>query len=440
MGPRRSPAAAVIAVRQRVSRGLAGRALWTLAGQAFSSASNFLLTLFVLGTASAQEFATFAITVTTYQLLVQLSRAVVSVPVLIVHSGRRQEAGPGAESGRRGEDYAAPTSLVLVIGLVAAGALAVAAVVLGTFLEGARSQFLLLAVAMPVLLLQDNARHVAFAEGRPAIAATSDAIWIGLQVAGSVALLVSGRASTLWLMTMWCLAAAVAWGWAAMALKVPLARSGAGRWLSDNAALCRRVAAEFATLSGSYYILYFGLAVVAGADQLGHLKAAQTMFGPVIVILLGGLSLGVPESVRARNDAARLRRIALLLSTGLAATALAVGATIYTLLPVFGPHWFADSWSSARPLIPLLSLYAAGLGASTGPLSGLRALGGAAWITRTRTIAGAVLVAGGLAASWAVGAQGALATLAVVEWTVATAAWTELRRRSGQLPAEEPAG
>ncbi|MDQ4131952.1 MAG: hypothetical protein M3179_01840 [Actinomycetota bacterium] len=424
---------------QKPPGGLTRRALWTLTAQSFSSGSNFLLTVFVLSTVSAQEFATFSITITAFLLIVQISRSVVSVPVLIVQSVEETSSPGAAEQEAMRKDDPSAAAAALVVGTMASGALALAALATGPFVPGALAQFLLLAAVAPLLLLQDNARHIAFARGAPAIAAISDALWVGLQLVGSVVLFTTGTASALALMAAWAAAGAMAWLFAAAYLALFPRLSGARPWMSEHRGLSRRMVVELAALSSSFYVLYFGLAIVAGTEQLGRFKAAQTMFGPVIVVLLGGISLGVPESVRARGEASHLRRIALLLSGGLAAASLVIGAAIYGLLPVFGPRWFPNAWETAKPLIPPFALFSAALGVSTGPISGLRAVGATGWITRARLAAGVVLLLVGLPASWVAGAEGALAALALVEAGVSVASWMELERILGSGAAQDPA-
>src|SRR5690606_8290987 len=51
-----------------------------------------------------------------------------------------------------------------------------------------RTSLIVLAVALPVLLLQDNLRHVAFGRGRPGLALLSDALWVAGQLIGFASL------------------------------------------------------------------------------------------------------------------------------------------------------------------------------------------------------------------------------------------------------------
>jgi O-antigen/teichoic acid export membrane protein len=401
-------------------------AAWTFGGQALSSASNFVVTLWALATLPGRQFALFSLCITTFLLVTQLSRALVSTPVLVLYADGGEPGGPPAALGA-GVAFGAAASLVLAM------AAAVAAAVAGT---GAIGPFLVLAAALPALQYQDVLRHVCIARHRPQAAAASDAAWLVLQLAGFAALDATGGATATTIVAVWAGAGAAAGLGAGAALGLAPRVRRALRWWRANGVLCRRLACEFAANAGSYYVVAYGLAVVSGAAQLGHLRAAQALFGPVSVLLLGGTVLGIPESVRAVGDGATLRRLTVRLSTGLAGIALMSGAALFVLLPIAGPRLLPGAWQTARPLIPALTVFGAGIGASAGALAGLRALADGRWIVVAQGVRGTLAVALGLAAAAQYGAAGALAGLALAEWLFATAAWSRLLDRR---PARRPA-
>ncbi|MEW6155674.1 MAG: hypothetical protein AB1673_17090, partial [Actinomycetota bacterium] len=293
-----------------------------------------------------------------------------------------------------------------------------------------RSQLLVLAVAMPVLLGHDALRHVAIARGRPEKAAFADGLWVALYLAAAAALVVAGGAGATSLLAAWAGAGAVSTAAAAATLGVRPDLRGAGRWLGDNAVTCRRVGLEFAANSGAYYALSFGLAALAGAAQLGYFRAAQTLFGPASVVLMGGAALGVPESVRIGRTRAELLRFAARLSGGLTLLSLACGLAVWAALPVFGPHLLAESWRPVRAVMPWLTLFGAAIGAGAGAVAGLRALDAARWLMGARAAASALALAAGLPAAWLWGARGTLAALAAAECVLAARAWAQLRSRA----------
>jgi O-antigen/teichoic acid export membrane protein len=302
---------------------------------------------------------------------------------------------------------------------------------MGALLDRGRAQFWVLAVFIPLLLFQDSVRHLAFARGRPQTAAASDGLWLGLQAAGLILTILLGHASALNVFGIWAAAGSVAGLYGGLRLRVYPTLSGCAEWLRDNAALCKRLLLEFVVSSGSYYALLYGLALIAGVGELGRLRAAQTLIGPVIVVLLGGNSLGIPESVRIRADVRRLKRFALLLSCLLIAASVIWGVLVVMFLPLFGPRVFPDTWDFARPLVPIMTVFASSIGASTGPISALRALGENSWILRARGASGAVALAVGLTLAAFVGAQGVVGALAASEWLLAggAAAWLRKPKR-----------
>ncbi len=403
MGPARREGERLLSL---AGRRLAGRATWTLASQAISSASSFLLTIAVLHEASISQFAVFSICFTTYLLLLQLSRSMFGLPTLILYSS---DAG-GGEGGLPQSRKAAGGSVV--VGLMAAAALLITAVIV----DAERGQYAAMGLVVPFLLYQDAVRHFAFARARPQIAAGSDGLWLGLQLLGTVGALATGNDSAVALIGIWGVSGAVGGIAAGLKLSYLPVIGSSFAWLKSNASLCRKLVTEFIANSGSYYALLYGLAFVAGLDQLGALRAAHTFIGPVIVLLLGTNSLGVPESVRMKDDPSALLRFTSLIAGALAAVSLVWGVAIYYALPWLGPRFFTETWATARPLIPLLSLFAAGVGVSVGLTSGLRASSLHGWIMKARAATSCLVLLIGLPGSVLVGAEGALLGLLAGEW------------------------
>lgn len=378
-----------------------------------SSSGNFLVTALVLTVASEDEFATFSLCLTTYLLLAVLYRALVLIPVTLLYSDERSHPGTTEAEER------SATGLGVITGCTAA------LLILGiaVLVDDQQGQFIVLAAAVPFLFYQDSVRYVAFARGCPSVAAASDGLWFALQLVGSGFAFTQGWASAQSLFAVWVISGAIAGVVSGRRLRLlPRVSSGVS-WVRLHWHLCSKLFLECLVTSGGYYATLYGLVLVSTADQLGHLKAAQTLLGPVSVLLLGGAALGVPESVRSRTDARSLRRFSLRLSFFLTAVSLLCGAVVYVSLPSFGPSLFPSVWSDARPLIPLLVVFNSALGMSTGPIAGVRALGDSAWVVRGRTASSVVVVLVGLPTAAFVGANGALVGLALAEVLLAVVAW-----------------
>lgn len=402
-------------------RDVVARSAWSFIGQGLSSSSNFILSVLVLSQGSASQFATLSIVLTIYTFFLLLLRAAVGLPVTLLYS---KDLAQGREEELRA-----------AAGLTAAASVVVAAAVLlwAVASSSDRGQWLVLGALLPMLLLQDTARYACFALGRPRAAAEADGVWVLLQVVGSAAVLlvVADAGAATAFLAVWAGAGALSGCFllGRMGLRPALGRGY--RWLDAHRGLSGRLVTDYLVGAGSHYAVFFALALVAGSGELGRLKAAQTFLGPLIVVLLGGAVFGVPESVRAGGDPARLWRLTLRLAGALVAAAVLCGAVVYVVLPVVGPATFPDAWESARPAIPLLTVFAAAVGASTGATSGLRAMDQNAWILRVRFLMAPVLVLGSIPASGVWGVNGALAALSLTEWVVVALSWRRLRQVLG---------
>ncbi len=394
-----------------------GRSAWTLVDQAASSGSNFILALSVLATADRTQFAAFSVAVTGYFLITQLTRSAFSLPVLILYSDDR---GPHHRS--------APAVAASVVTGVAG---AIAFVVAASAFEADRTLFFILAVALPFLQYQDAVRHVAFAGAVPKVAAQADSTWVVVQIVATVVAALAGRATPTVLVAIWAFAGSISGILFGARLGAVPQFTRIRRWSRENSRLCFRLCVEFLLNSGSYYALSYGLVAIAGADQLGRWRAAQALIGPVSVLLLGGTTLGVPESVRVKDRQTSLWRFAALLSTGLGAVAVIGGAVAYVVLPALGPSLFPDTWQTARPVLPVLTVFAAAVGASTGPIAALRACSQVGWIVRGRAASGGVGLFVGLILASRWGAVGALAGLSLAESGFGLASWVRLRMTIG---------
>jgi O-antigen/teichoic acid export membrane protein len=405
----------------RTRRAVVARSAWSFIGQGLSSSSNFILSVLVLSQGSPAQFATLSIVLTIYTFFLLLLRAAVGLPVTLLYS--RDLAHGREEELRAAAGVTAGASVVV----------AVAVLLWAVASSSDRGQWLVLGALLPMLLLQDTARYTCFALGRPRAAAEADGLWVILQVVGSAAVLLAaaGAGAVTAFLAVWAGAGALSGGFLLARTGLRPAIGHGYQWLHNHRGLAGRLATDYVVGAGSHYAVFLALAVVAGAGELGRLKAAQTFLGPLIVLLLGGAVFGVPESVRAGGDPTRLWRLTLKLAGALVAAALACGAVVYIALPVVGPATFPDAWENARSAIPLLTVFAAAVGASTGSTSGLRAMDQNSWLLRVRFLIGPVLVLGSIPASAAWGVNGALAALALTEWAVVLLSWRRLREVLG---------
>lgn len=409
----------------RTGGAVARRAAWSFSAQAISSTSNFLLTLVILAVADLGAFSRFSVGITTYMLVSQLARSAAAIPLLILSSD--QPEGEGRP------EHQAAAGVAVMVGLAST----VLLLVMAAFSSDGREVFVILALAMPLLTFQEFIRYVTFARSQPHLAALSDGMWLTLQVTGSIVAWSQGWATVPVLLAVWAASGAVAGLGAGARVGVAPVFSGSLAWLKLHSGLCRKLVFEFFVNQGSYYLLLYGLAIIAGVGELGILRAAQTLIGPVIVVLLAGNALGIPESVRLRRDFRKLTSLCLFFSVSLAGAAVVWGFIVFIALPYIGPSVFPTSWETARPLIPVLSVFAAAVGVSTGAGSGLRAMGENAWILRSRAVTGGIALIIGLPLSRSMGADAVLIALAATESLFAAASWVQLLRSAGGSPDDQ---
>jgi hypothetical protein len=140
-----------------MARTLKGRAGLTLADQAFSSASNFLVGLFVARLAGPRQFGAFALAYAVWLAVAGLHRAMITDPLLIA----------GDEWGEERSVLSRGVAAELLLGSAAG---AVVALIGWVLLAGGASTLggglLFLAPWLPVLVAQDYWRWVAFKRGR----------------------------------------------------------------------------------------------------------------------------------------------------------------------------------------------------------------------------------------------------------------------------------
>lgn len=314
------------------------RAGLTLADQLVSSASNFLLGVLIARAGGADGLGTFGVAFLVWLGVVGANRALISEPMTVDDVDGHLSEG---------------LSATLVIGVTAA-------VALGTVGAGVRlaggASVALIAVAfwIPALLAQDYCRSMAFRLRRPGYALASDSAFAAVQVAVSFGLYLAGVRSAAAFVVAWGLGAAVGAlvGMVLLGIR-PAARGGIvhlrGLWMRS-----RWFLAEFGTAfpADQGYLLL--LPVLLGTEQFGFYRAGTGLIGPVVVVLIAGGNVGLPESVRRFRDggSAALASYARSLTFVVAVVTVIYCAVVAVfaeslLLVVYGPE-FVDAATITR--------------------------------------------------------------------------------------------
>lgn len=416
------------------TRLLRGRAATTVADQAFSSASNFLVGVVVARLAGPGAFGAFALAYSVWLAIAGVHRALIVNPMMVAAGGSH------ADSDRVEEALAAEG----ILGLVGAAVIAMIGAILCLTGLGSLGWTLLgLAPWLPALLIQDLWRWAGFMRARPGKALANDIAFAVVQVTLMMALGAAGRLQTGMALAAWGGGAVVgavigtrqfrarlrlAGGWAVLRRSWP-----DGRWLL----------ADFLTSYGASQAWLYLVAVVLGPAALGLIRAAQNLMGPTNVLLLGISSYGLPASVAAFREGGWIgldrvvRRVASSMTLGIAAYAmpLAAGRDLVVEL-VYG-----SEYAGIGMLVVLAGLQAVFLGIGFGVGTALTAARRTSALVTVRMTTAAVSAACFLALAGPLGVVGAGWAGAVGSATYAVLMWAVYRvtRRAGQDRRQENA-
>jgi O-antigen/teichoic acid export membrane protein len=404
---------------------LMGRAGWGFADQALSSLTNFLVGFVVARSVSPAAFGAYSLVFAIYVLMLNVSRAIGSLPLTIRFSAASEAAWRGATAEAGG------TALLTGAG---AGVACLGASLLasGTL----REAFLALAVMLPGLILQDVWRFAFFARRSGGHAFVNDGVWTLLQVPLFGAMLLSGRFSVGLAILAWggsATVAALVGSWQA-GVRPQLRRAGA--WWRAQRDIASRFLGEALTSTGGETAQPYGITEVAGLAAVGALRAGELILGPFNVILQGTTLVAIPEGARLlRISTNRLLRACLTFSAGLSAAALAWSVVVLLIPGDVGVAILRQNWAPARSVLLPLSIALVGLGATAGATIGIRVLTAVRRSFRTRIVTTVVGLVAAIAGAALAGAVGAAVAMAAVTWLNAAIWWWQFRAALAEFVA-----
>ncbi len=399
------------------SRTVPRRAAWGIADQGFSSLTNFALAAIVARNTSPEEFGGFAIIFSTYILILGVSRAMTTLPILVRFSA--------ATPARWRSAAAAATGATVLIGLAAGAACAVA----GAAFPGTRAALFALAVCLPGLLLQESWRHAFIARGTPPAALVNDAAW-ALFLVPAMALAVVGSDGSAWAFVLaWGVAGSLAAVVGIAQARVLPAPSHALGWVKDHHDLSSRQVGEFLANTGSTQIVMYAAAALAGLSAAGALRGAQVLLGPLNVLFQGVWIIGLSELVRVLNGRPHLFTRGAVALSAVLGTAGVVYTTVFLVFgDQLGPVLLGQTWEPAQAVLVPLSLAAISSGLWLGATVGLRALQEASRSLRARLVVSGMNVVGGIVGLLVGGARGAAWGLGVTSLLGVVIWWRQFLR------------
>lgn len=358
------------------------RAALAVTDQVVSSGSNFATGVAVARLSGISQFGKYMVVIVIWLVLVGLHRALITDPMVVTardDDDLRSRLADGLASEAM---FGCGAGLLVAFG----GILALAA---GHTLGG---PLLAMSVWLPGLLIQDYWRAMAFQQTRPGAALANDMVFVGVQAVATLVFALVGWRSVGYMIGAWGLGgmAGALYGFR----RFPAISGPAQGWRMFGHLWhhSRWLLADFATgYLTDQVTLLLAAALLTSAD-FGGFRAASSLLGPILIVLLAEVNLGLPEATRraCSDDPDALphfaRRLSRVTFSCVAAYGVLVSLVGRPLLQVvYGP-----GFSTFSPLITLGALAYAAASLSTGEGIALKAEGRMSLVWRARLLIGAV--------------------------------------------------
>jgi hypothetical protein len=306
-----------------------------LADQGMSSLSNVLAVIMVAQSLSASAFGSFSVAYAVLIFLLTLTRSYFGTQLTLT------------DTRSAARDRASSTLGAL---LLLAPALALTTGGIGLLLssESDFSIAIVVAVAAPLVCLQDLLRYTAVAVERPVAAFVSDTVWVAVMAVPALGLI---RLTGAQVMAVWLGAAALALAVAAVPLRIkPSFVKGLRLLLRERHAMGNSVTIGAVAVAGASLVIAAATAHFLSTASAGSLRGASTAMGPLNV-LQAFITLNLTPVLLRRErskDLGFCARVAFL-----AAAAAIVWSAVLLLLPdAVGRAALGDSWPGARSVLP----------------------------------------------------------------------------------------
>lgn len=380
---------------------------WTSVDQVLFTLSNLVVTLAMARGGGAEGLGAFSVALAAHFLVLGCVRSLVTEPLL---------ARPPGGDERRAE--AAAVTLTVLGACAGALVVGVPGLLLG------RPELVVMAAALPITLLQDTLRYVAFRRGRPDRAALLDGGWLLGSVVAWPVVVASGSPATA--MACWAGGAAVGTAAAWRALRPRFAPAGDARdwWRREASGLARPLIADTFVFVAYQQAVVLVVVALVGDGGMGTLRAGEIYFGPLALALTALGVLLVPRL--ARRPAVLTTRAVLVGSAALASIVALACLAVVAAEPVLRTVLYGGAIGVPTAVLVPLACWPVLIAASTGMVIAAKVHGRGRDIARSR-LSGAVvglalLPIGALAwglpgAAWSIVASG---TVFTAELTVRT--------------------
>lgn len=377
--------------------------------QAIAGSSNVLFAVLAAHVLDVASFGLFGVVFLTYTVAQCVVRALVSDP-LLVHAvdaaGREHEIlGTGA-----------------ALGLCLGAALLLVSLGVGAADQRLGDALTVLAIAMPLLALQDLGRYLAFATSRPARALVLDVTWLAAGLVSSAAVVIAGQRSLAALITAWAGSGALAGLLAFRGHPLSQVRLRP-TWLRYTWASSWRYLVSYVAGQGSNLGVSGGVSTIAGPGAVGAMQGGLLLVRPFMTIQIAAIAATIGGLARPGVTRAASRRLVLRVSAFTAGVAL-LNAVALQLVPArLSEAVLGDVWAVARPTLLPIGVFVVCIGLGTGARAGLM---GRKAITQMMLLdvgLGVTAVPGAAFGASLGGASGAMWACAIAQALATLATW-----------------
>ena len=317
--------------------------------QVFSSLSNGLILMAIAVVSTATDFGLISLLLLLLTAAVGCMRGALGTPLLLKAAG-------GTDEIRREGSFAVTAALAVSPWLVGVMWLLLNGRELGT-------PTLLVAIATPLVMVQDVLRYVVISEGRPDVAA----VWDGLWFFGSVVLLAStwGRARFIDVNVLiggWSVLAFAALLGLAIQLRLLPRFRGFFQWLTTDWQHRLRYGIDAGLEQGGLFVALALVTVLVGAADNAALRGAMALLAPVAILTSALPLFVVPESARRSATPQQVWRGLTKIAAIASSITMIEGLVLWLLPPSFGKLLLGDTFGLTQQIILIMTLqYAIGL-------------------------------------------------------------------------------
>lgn len=390
--------------------------------QGIASIATVVLSILVARSVPEIEFGIFAVTISTWIILVGSVRAATAELFVFYH------ANDGAEN------FIKMNSQALSAGVLLSASCGIVLAIVGLFIPTFTVAFLILALGLPALFLQDANRYVLVAQKKHAPALLVDSLYVVLLVL--VMAVITNPDSLSLFLAQWVGASWIAALLGVMLIRPRLRLETAVIWIKEQCASIRYFVGDFMVANGVANSAVYLVAIWGTLGDSAAIRGSQVLLVPILLVMRGAsVALGAQLAGMAKNG----RKARLVVTIGVLTIAQVVAVTFAWLLVTLVPEemlaqFLGESTRATLDVFPAAAVATLTLGLATVAMIGLKAIGSVRSSVKLKIVTAPVtlaLMVGGTAIG---GASGSQWGLAMGEFTRTVFQWRLLRLwRNGRM-------